>query len=158
MTRTISTTRCLACKRPAFSPKDAVYGGTDPVVRGRDTEEELLESVPGFKSRLNFFLETRPELTQLVSRYHQRGENDRHLLSLARAFRMKKILTRRLDEAEFLSDYGIRALSRYHLKHPFEFEYHGSRYEVKYVAGESRTQYSVATQTGAGRFGCLSTT
>lgn len=53
---------------------------------------------------------------------------------------MKKILTRMLDEAEFLSDYGIRALSRYHLKHPFEFEYHGSRYEVKYVAGESQTR------------------
>jgi hypothetical protein len=114
--------------------------GLIPLFAVEVLEEELLDSVPGFKSRLKFFLDTRPQLTQLVSRYHQRGEKNRHLLSLARAFRMKKILARMLDESEFLSDYGIRALSRYHLEHPFEFEYHGSRYGVNYVPGESQTR------------------
>jgi len=114
--------------------------GLIPLFAVEVLEEELLESLPGFESRLKFFLDTRPNLTELVSRYHQRGEENRHLLSLARAFRMKKILARMLDEKEFLSDYGIRALSRYHLDHPFEFEYHGSRGEVNYVPAESQTR------------------
>ena len=114
--------------------------GLIPLFAVEVLEEELLDSVPGFKNRLQCCLATRPQLTQLVSRYHQRGEQNRHLLSLARACRMKTLLARMLDEDDFLSDYGIRALSRYHLEHPFESEYHGSRYEVKYVPGESQTR------------------
>jgi hypothetical protein len=114
--------------------------GLIPLFAVEVLEEELMDSLPGFKSRLKFFVDTRPKLTELVSRYHQRGEKNRHLLSLARAFRMKKILARMLDEKEFFSDYGIRALSRYHLDHPFEFDYHGWHGEVNYVPGESQTR------------------
>jgi Glycosyl hydrolase family 63 C-terminal domain len=114
--------------------------GLIPLFAVEVLEQELLDSVPGFKTRLKFFLESRPNLTRLVSRYHQPGSENRRLLSVARAFRMKRILARMLDENEFLSDYGIRALSRYHLDHPFEFDYNGARYQVKYVPGESQTQ------------------
>ena len=114
--------------------------GLIPLFAVEVLEQELLESVPGFESRLKFFLEVRPNLTRLVSRYHEPGTRNRHLLSVARAFRMKKILARMLDENEFLSAYGIRALSRYHLDHPFVLDYKGNRYEVKYAPGESQTQ------------------
>jgi hypothetical protein len=113
--------------------------GLIPLFAVEILEHELLDSVPGFQRRLKYFLDTHPDLTGLVSRYHEPGSNNRHLLSLARAFRMKRILSRMLDEDEFLSAYGIRALSRYHLKHPFEFDYNGNRYEVKYAPGESQT-------------------
>ena len=114
--------------------------GLIPLFAVEVLEQELLQKVPGFQRRLRFFLDTRPNLTGLVSRYHEPGAKNRRLLSLARAFRMKKILARMLDEDEFLSDYGVRAVSRYHLLHPFAFEYSGNRYEVKYSAGESQTR------------------
>jgi hypothetical protein len=114
--------------------------GLIPLFAVEILEQELLHSVPGFQQRLESFLDTSPNLTRLVSRYHEPGSKNRRLLSLARAFRMKKILARMLDENEFLSEYGVRALSRYHLDHPFAFEYSGNRYEVKYEPGESQTR------------------
>jgi len=65
------------------------------------------------------------------------GVGDRRLLSLLRADRMEQLLKRVLDEAEFLSDFGVRALSRYHERHPYVFEYAGERLSVSYQPGES---------------------
>ncbi len=98
-------------------------------------EQELLDAMPHFKSRLKWFLEKRPDLAALVSRWHEPGSKSRRLLSLARAFRMKKILQRMLDENEFLSPYGIRAMSRYHLEHPYVLDTHGTHYEVRLRSG-----------------------
>ncbi len=92
---------------------------------------------PHFNERLKWFLEKRPDLASLVSRWGEPGSNSRRLLSLARAFRMKSILARMLDENEFLSPYGIRALSRYHLDHPYMVDLHGTHYEVDYDPAES---------------------
>jgi mannosylglycerate hydrolase MGH1-like protein len=58
-------------------------------------------------------------------------------LSLLRGSRMKKLLKRMLDETEFLSDYGVRAISRYHHEHPYTFEWGGERFSVGYQPGES---------------------
>jgi hypothetical protein len=58
-------------------------------------------------------------------------------MSLLRGHRLKALLRRMLDEDEFLSDYGIRAMSKYHEKHPFMFEHAGQRYGVGYLPGES---------------------
>jgi hypothetical protein len=103
-------------------------------------EHDLLEAVPAFRSRLRWFLEKRPDLANLVSRWHQPGSKSRRLLSLARAYRMKKILQRMLDENEFLSPYGIRAISRYHLDHPYELDMNGGRYQVHYDPADSTSR------------------
>ena len=111
--------------------------GLIPLFAVEVIEQELMDSMPHFKSRLDWFLEKRPDLAKLVSRWHRPGSESRRLLSLARAFRMKKILARMLDENEFLSPYGIRALSRYHLDHPYVLDIQGAHYEVHYDPAES---------------------
>jgi len=66
-------------------------------------EPELLERVPEFKRRLEWFLKYRPDLASLVSHWNQEGRGHRRLLSLLRGHRMKRLLSRMLDETEFLS-------------------------------------------------------
>jgi hypothetical protein len=63
--------------------------------------------------------------------------SDQHLLSLARVYRMTKVLERMLDESEFLSPHGVRSVSRYYLDHPYEFACDGAKYQLKYLPGES---------------------
>ena len=99
----------------------------------------VLERLPGFSGRLKWFLEYRPDLAALVSRWQETGTGERHLLSLLRGHRMKKLLQRMLDESEFLSDYGVRALSRVHLEQPYVLQLDGDRHEVRYVPGDSET-------------------
>ncbi len=111
--------------------------GLIPLFAVETLEPELLSLVPGFTKRLEWYLNHRPELAALVSRWQAPGSGDRRLLSLLRGHRMKEVLRRMLDESEFLSDYGIRALSRYHLEHPYRFDWNGSVMTVEYQPGES---------------------
>jgi hypothetical protein len=97
----------------------------------------MLDLVPDFKKRLEWYLNHRPDLAALVSRWHVPGAGDRRLLSLLRGHRMKAVLRRMLDESEFLSDYGIRAVSRYHLKNPYNFYWNGNTMTVDYEPAES---------------------
>ena len=92
---------------------------------------------PGFAGRLRWFLSHRPKLAALVSRWAEPGVGERALLSLLRGHRMKMLLRRMLDETEFLSEYGVRALSKYHEAHPFTLDHDGSHFEIHYVPGES---------------------
>ncbi len=96
-----------------------------------------IDKLPAFKARMEWFLHNRPHLAEQVSRWQDAGIGERHLLALLRGHRMKRVLQRMLDETEFLSDYGVRAVSRYHLEHPYVFETNGTRYEVKYLPAES---------------------
>jgi hypothetical protein len=79
----------------------------------------------------------RPDLAKLVSHWDECGVGERRLLSLLRGHRMKCLLRRMLDETEFLSDYGVRGLSRAHEKNPFRLELAEGTYEVSYWPGES---------------------
>ena len=96
-----------------------------------------LKNLPSFTRQRDWFLRYRPKLAALVSRWNTPGADDTRLLAIIRAFRATKLLERVLDKNEFLSDYGIRSLSRYHLEHPYVFEAGDFRAEVKYVPAES---------------------
>jgi hypothetical protein len=97
----------------------------------------VFSKLPEFTRRLRWFLEYRPDLARLVSRWNEPNSEERHLLSLLRGHRMKRLLARMLDETEFLSDYGIRAVSKHHESNPYVFEHEGNRFGIGYVPGES---------------------
>jgi hypothetical protein len=99
----------------------------------------MIARLPEFSRHLHWILDNRPELARLVSRWLDQGEEERHLLSLLRGHRMKRLLVRMLDETEFLSDYGVRSISKYHEQHPFVFEHNGAQFGISYVPGESNT-------------------
>ncbi len=97
----------------------------------------LLKELPEFSRRLRWYLNYKPELASLVSRWEEPGADDHRLISLLRAHRMTSIIQRLLDETEFLSPYGVRALSRAHLDDPYVLHAGGREYSVRYTPGES---------------------
>jgi hypothetical protein len=113
--------------------------GLIPLFAVETLEEELLQELPEFAGRLKWFLDYRPDLAKLVSRWNEPGVGQRHLLSLLRGHRMKCLLRRLLDETEFLSEFGIRALSRHHLQHPYEYWSNGTCLTVSYQPAESNS-------------------
>ncbi|MEM7023596.1 MAG: glucosidase, partial [Pseudomonadota bacterium] len=113
--------------------------GLIPLFAVETLEPDHLDRLPNFKERLEWFLSNRTELCSLVSHWHVPGRGERRLLSLLRGHRMKALLRRMLDETEFLSDYGVRALSKYHKEHPYVFDYAGHRLQVDYTPAESQS-------------------
>jgi len=111
--------------------------GMIPLFAVETLEPELLDQVPEFKRRLQWFLNYRPDLANLVSRWEEPGRGERRLLSLLRGRRMKRLLKRMLDETEFLSDYGVRAVSKVHKDHPYICWAGGVANTVAYQPGES---------------------
>jgi hypothetical protein len=97
----------------------------------------IFSRLPEFTRRLRWFLDYRRDLAKLVSRWTEGNTDERHLLSLLRGHRMKRLLARMLDETEFLSQYGVRAVSKYHERNPFVFEHEGHRFGIGYDPGES---------------------
>jgi len=111
--------------------------GLIPLFAVETIEPETLARLPEFAARLHWLLTHRPDLARLVSRWEEPGRGERRLLSLLRGHRMKRLLARMLDETEFLSDHGVRSLSRWHRDHPFSLRCDGTVHTVAYVPGES---------------------
>jgi Glycosyl hydrolase family 63 C-terminal domain len=101
-------------------------------------EPELINSFPSFKRRLNWFIENKNDVAERnIASMRHRGKGDRLLLALVSKDRLEKILRRMLDETEFLSDHGIRSLSKHHEKTPFSMNVNGQEFTVGYVPGDS---------------------
>jgi hypothetical protein len=90
-----------------------------------------------FLSRTKWFIDNRPDLLANVALPQDVGANGYHLMAILTTKRLVSVLQRMLNPSEFLSDYGIRALSRYHLDHPYELKLDGENYIVKYLPAES---------------------
>lgn len=113
--------------------------GLIPLFAVEIIEPELLERLPDFKRRLEWFMKYRPELAALVAHWMEPGHGNRHLLSLLRPDRMRHVLRRMLDESEFLSPFGVRSLSRAHRDQPYLIALDGHPVSVSYQPAESES-------------------
>jgi hypothetical protein len=101
-------------------------------------EPEVIKKFPSFKKRMEWFIENRSETANRnIASMKRRGKDDRLLLSLVNEDRLRCILTKMLDESEFLADYGIRSLSKYHKDHPYSMDVNGQKFQVSYIPGDS---------------------
>ncbi|WET48868.1 glucosidase [Chryseobacterium indologenes] len=111
--------------------------GLIPMFAVEVIDDEMIENLPNFKKRMKWVLDNKPELAALVSRWEVKGQDSKHLLSLLRGHRLKRLLARMLNPDEFLSDYGIRALSKEYEKNPYTLNLNETDYCVKYTPAES---------------------
>lgn len=102
-------------------------------------DEDKWNKLHGLKERLDWFMVQRPDLVRLVSYWKDTKGNEQHLFSLLRGHRMKLLLRRMLDPNEFLSDFGIRSISKEYQDNPYHYLLNGTDYEVKYNPAESDT-------------------
>jgi hypothetical protein len=113
--------------------------GLIPLFAVETLEPAIYDKLEGFKRRLEWFLEHRPDLTHNVASMHTPGAGDRRLMSIVDSDQLRRILRIMLDEREFLSPYGVRALSLVHREHPYILRANGMEYRVDYEPAESTT-------------------
>ena len=115
------------------------FVGLMPLLAVETLEAELLQALPRFKRRLEWFLQYRPHLSANVASLTEVGVHGHYQLAIIGREKLARILARIFDPAEFLSDYGLRSLSRHHADHPYNFRAGGQVYSVRYEPAESRT-------------------
>ena len=113
--------------------------GLIPLFAVETLEPEIVDRLPGFKRRMQWFIDHHPDVPEHIEMTQRSARGVRRLLSLVNRKQLKRVLWRMLDETEFLSPYGVRALSRYHLEHPYEVQVNDHISRVDYEPGESTT-------------------
>jgi len=115
--------------------------GLIPLIAVEILEEEVIDRLPGFSKRMNWFLENRQDLGGIISCMASADDpSEKHrLLALPSRERLTRVLRYMLDENEFLSPYGLRSVSKVHEREPYLFRVNGEEYRVSYVPGESDT-------------------
>ncbi|AFY61115.1 hypothetical protein [Synechococcus sp. PCC 6312] len=111
--------------------------GLIPLCATAVVSDEILERLPKFKARIAEFNARHPELLANINDPNALGVKNRHLFCPVGPEKLRRILSKMLDESEFLSDYGLRSLSRYHLEHPYKFVLGRDIYRVDYLPAES---------------------
>ncbi|MFO0881452.1 MAG: glucosidase [Gemmataceae bacterium] len=113
--------------------------GLLPLCAATVFDGEVMAKYPDLAERLRHFLSCRPELRATIHDPLQPGVHSRKLASILDESRLRRVLAHMLDENEFLSEFGIRSLSRYHAEHPYVVEAGGREYSVSYLPAESDT-------------------
>ncbi|HYW46195.1 MAG TPA: glucosidase [Bryobacteraceae bacterium] len=113
--------------------------GLVPLFAVETLEPRLIDQFPGFKRRMQWFIDNRRDLTHNVASMVIPGKGERRLLSIVGPNQLRRILVRMLDEDEFLSPFGIRSVSRFHKDNPCVFRSDGTENRVCYEPGESAT-------------------
>ncbi len=113
--------------------------GLLPLLAVETLEDEWFKNLPDFARRTKWFLKHRPDLTGSIACLQEEGQENRRLLALVNKDRLKRVLSLMLDETEFLSDHGIRSLSRHHKTAPYFLMVGETEYSVEYEPGESRS-------------------
>jgi hypothetical protein len=114
--------------------------GIIPLFAVETLDAEHFEQLPDFKRRVEWFLNNRPELTDYIACLQTPGQSGRRLLAITNRERLRRILRLMLDETEFLSDYGIRSVSRFHKENPYVLQLDGTTHSINYEPAESRTR------------------
>src|SRR5918911_69263 len=123
----------------SFPMKVRSMVGLIPLFAVETLEPEVLKRLPGFKKRLEWFIDNRPDLIGNVACMRTPGMEERRLLSVVSRDRLRRGLQVMLDEREFLSPYGVRALSRFHRESPYTLRVNGTEHRVDYEPAESST-------------------
>src|SRR5687767_12544102 len=113
--------------------------GLIPLFAAETLEGDIVERLPGFKRRMQWFIDNRPAFRGHVEVAATGGSAPRRLLSIVNRDQLVRVLRTRLDETEFLSPHGIRARSRLHLEHPAALRLNGIERRVGSEPGESVT-------------------
>jgi len=113
--------------------------GLIPLFAVETLDPELLERLPAFKRRLEWFIDNRPDLILGSACMRREGQGGRRILSILDESRLRSVLGYMLNEGEFLSPFGVRALSRVHKDRPYSLDVDGTTHRVDYEPGESTT-------------------
>jgi hypothetical protein len=113
--------------------------GLIPLYAVETLEPELLDQLPGFKRRMEWFINNRPDLIGNVACMRTPGRGERRLMSVVSRDQLRRVLKVMLDENEFFSPHGIRAVSQFHRDNPYVLTVDGMQHRVDYEPAESST-------------------
>jgi hypothetical protein len=128
--------RCADDSRQVLKVRSMV--GLIPLFAAETLENDAIDRLPGFKRRMQWFIDNRTDLRGHVE-IDAGGAGTRRLLSIVGRDQLVRVLNTMLDETEFLSAHGVRALSRVHLEHPYTVRLNGTDHRVSYEPGDSTT-------------------
>ena len=113
--------------------------GLVPLFAADTLDADVVAQSSGFNRRMQWFIDNRPDLTEGLAPMTESGVEERRLLSVVNPSRLARILHRVFDEAEFLSPFGVRSLSKYHKDHPYTLDFNGNSFRVGYEPGDSQS-------------------
>jgi hypothetical protein len=113
--------------------------GLIPLLAVETLEQDIVDKLPGFKRRMQWFIDNHPDVANHIEISETPGQGTRRLFSLVNRERLGSVARYLLDESEFLSPYGIRAISRFHKGNPYVMNVNGNEHRVDYEPAESST-------------------